>query len=109
MNWTKQPAIEGRHQGCLSAGVAENLFPMDAVIAVGFGSATVTRDGDQVYDGDEELERDNEITGQMAEDAAAADPDHDWRISLIGPLSERVYQRHGPGQWVLIAQGEGFA
>jgi len=37
------------------------------------------------------------------------DPDNDWRISLIGPMSERHYQRHGKGYWVLYEKSNGFA
>ena len=44
-----------------------------------------------------------------AEALAAQDPDHDWRIVLHGPLSGRTYQRHGPGQWMLVEKNEGFA
>ncbi len=40
---------------------------------------------------------------------AAADPDHDWRIVLNGPLSGRTYQRHAAGEWALIEQNQGFA
>ena len=82
---------------------------MDGWIAVGFGSAGVTKDGKEVYseplDGDET----NIWTGAEAEQVAASDPDHDWRIHKYAPLYEAVYQRHGDGQWVLIQQGEGFA
>lgn len=44
-----------------------------------------------------------------AEEAAALDPDHDWRIVLFGPLHGEVYQRHGPDQWMLVEKNEGFA
>lgn len=44
-----------------------------------------------------------------AEKLAATDPDHDWRIVLFGPLHGEVYQRHGPGQWMLVEKNEGFA
>lgn len=44
-----------------------------------------------------------------AEAAALADPDHDWRIVLFGPLHGEVYQRHGPGEWMLVEKNEGFA
>lgn len=44
-----------------------------------------------------------------AEKAAAADPEHDWRIVLFGPLHGEVYQRHGPEEWNLVEKNEGFA
>ncbi len=34
---------------------------------------------------------------------------HDWRISFETPLWDGEYQRHGPGQWVLVRKGPGFA
>lgn len=108
--WDKLPAIEGRQQPCLHAGVAESLFPPHGLIAVGFGCAMVTKGGRPVY---EEPHIDDEDakawTGADAEAAALADPDHDWRIVLQSPLSGREYQRHGPGRWVLVHQDQGFA
>lgn len=108
MSWTKLPAIPGRQQPCLHAGVAEDLFPPDGVIAVGFGWATLTCDGRMVY-AEDNVRGDDYMTGAEAEALAAADPDHDWRILLMGALSEREYQRHDAGRWVLITQGQGFA
>jgi len=79
---------------------------MDMVIAVGFGIAQITRDGDFVYsDGDE-----NDFpTLARFEEMAVADPDHDWRCLLVAPLRGREYQRHDTGKWVLIASDNGFA
>lgn len=108
--WTKLPAIEGRHGGCLNCGVRPSFFPADAAIAVGFGYAALIKDGQEVWaepcdDHDwEEL-----LTGEKAEQLAVADPDHDWRIVMEGPLSGRTYQRHGPGSWALVEQNMGFA
>lgn len=48
-------------------------------------------------------------SGQEYEDVAAGDPDHDWRLFVHGPLSDYTYQRQGEGQWMLVAQGRGFA
>ncbi len=122
------PAIERKPHGCLvceNAGVIKDTFPMDGWIAVGFGYAACTRDGREVlsepqvqilYDeNDEMLPEDQQPpepdcpTGADAEKLAAADPEHDWRIILEGALSGRTYQRHGPEQWVLVEQNEGFA
>lgn len=108
--WTRLPAIEGTYGGCLKCGPRPSVFEPDAVIAVGFGAAFVTRDGGQVYYEPRSDDPGAEyLTGEGAEAMAAADPDHDWRIHLYGPLSGRVYQRHEPGQWVLIEQDAGFA
>lgn len=104
--WAKLPAIEGKHGGCLNCGPRPSMFPEDGLIAVGFGFAGLTRDGDVVW---QEGESDDLMTGAQAEKVAALDPDHDWRIVLNGPLSGRTYQRHGDGEWALIEQNSGFA
>lgn len=114
-------AEDRKPHGCLNceaAGAIPITFPPDGLIAVGFGSATCTKDGQLVleepqlsYDDDgEPIEEEQDYpTGADAEKLAAADPDHDWRISLYGPMSGRVYQRQGAGNWVLVEQDEGFA
>ena len=108
--WEKLPAIEGKHGGCLNCGPRPSYFPADGIIAVGFGYAGVLRDGNSVYDEPRDAKSDDEyMTGAQAEALAAADPDHDWRIVLEGPLSGRTYQRHGPNEWALIEQNMGFA
>lgn len=110
--WKKEPAIEGTHGGCLNCGPRPSLFPANGLIAVGFGYAALERDGKPIYT-DQDWWADNDdshpMTGAQAEEMAAADPDHDWRIVLHGPLSGRTYQRHGTDIWVLIAQDMGFA
>jgi len=107
--WEKLPAIKGGHGGCLHCGYQHDVLPLDAIIAVGFGSAGVTKDGECVWDEQDAGDGDEYMTCGQAEMVAAADPDHDWRIYLFAPLSERHYQRHGPNHWVLIEKGEGFA
>lgn len=110
---------------CEAAGAMPITFPADGPIAVGFGFAACTKDGqvvleepqdNTVYDDDgnplpeEQQPPEPEYpTGADAEALAAADPDHDWRIQLEGPLSGRTYQRQGESQWVLVEQSEGFA
>ncbi len=107
--WEKQPAIAGKSGGCLNCGPRPDTFPMDGRIGVGFGMAALTRDGSYVAGEKPGMERDDLMTGAQAEAMAAADPDHDWRIQLEGPMSGRTYQRHDTGLWVLIAQNQGFA
>lgn len=110
MGWEKLPAIEGGPGGCLHCGYKHPILPMDAVIAVGFGSASLTKGDECIYD-----EQDvghtykDYLTVEQAEEMAARDPDHDWRIHLFAPLSERHYQRQGEKHWVLYEKGEGFA
>ena len=107
-NWTKLPPIEAHYGGCLNCGPRPAQFPSDGVISVGFGYAGLLKDGKPVWS---ELDAtDNKMmTGADAENLAAQDPDHDWRIVLHGPLSGRTYQRHGLRQWVLVEKNEGFA
>ena len=79
------------------------------MIAVGFGYAALTKNGAPIWSEDEAVADNSAMTGADAEALAAQDPDHDWRIVLHGPLSGRTYQRHGPGQWMLVERNDGFA
>lgn len=112
MSWEKLPGLTpqeaGFRSGCLTCGPQPCTVPLDAVIAVGFGAAGVTRDGTEVWS------ESDAVDGMMwdvqdAEDEALKDPDHDWRVFFHGPLSSSQYQRHSAGQWVLIEKGQGFA
>jgi len=86
-----------------------SILPMSKVIAVGFGAAYVSRDGETFWQEDCRAEFESLWTVQRAEDTAANDPDHDWRIHLVGPLSEGHWQRQASGEWVMYAIGDGFA
>lgn len=107
-DWKKEPAIKSNGPACLCCGTPTDIFQLDRIIAVGFGGASVTKDGKCVYD-EQMVSDENYWTGADAEYAAATDPEHDWRISIFAPLYDADYQRHGPEQWVLIRRGEGFA
>ena len=107
--WIKLPPIATHYGGCLNCGPRPALFPPDGVIAVGFGYAALHKDGEPVWSEPNGVTDDELMTGADAEALAAQDPDHDWRIVLHGPLSGRAYQRHGPGQWMLVEKDEGFA
>jgi hypothetical protein len=87
----------------------ENQFPMDDVIAVGFGHAGLTRDGKEVYQEPQGDDGEDPMTGAQAEAMAAENPHHDWQITLVAPLYDRTYQRQGIRKWVLIEKGPGFA
>ena len=76
----------------------------------GFGAVGLLRDGEFIYPWpdatqDEEWER----TFGEYEKVAAADPGHDWRLKIDGPLSDYTYQRQGEATWALVEQGPGFA
>jgi len=107
--WTKLPPIAAHYCGCFNCGPRPAHFPADAVIAVGFGYAALHKDGAPVWSELNDVTEDELMTGADAEALAAQDPDHDWRIVLHGPLSGRTYQRHGPGQWMLVERNDGFA
>ena len=91
--WTKQPPYE-----------AHDELPLMAMLSVGFGSVTVTRDDETVWSGD-----DPRVRLRRFERRAAADLEHDWRVRFDAPLWDGVYQRHGERHWVLIEKGLGFA
>ena len=78
----------------------------DALIAVGFGEAYLTKGDEIIF---REARDCDEFTVAMAEDLAVLQPELDWRIHLIGPLSERHYQRQGDKCWVLYLKADGFA
>ena len=102
-------AVQPRlNSGCLNCGYMEQLLPMDAIVAVGFGVAHVLRNGRVIWyespNGKEDW-----ITVDKIEALAKLSPEADWRIEYIGPLSEKEYQRQGDEKWVLIRTGLGFA
>jgi hypothetical protein len=81
---------------------------MDMPISVGFGDASVTKDGVVAWY-ESYYNSTTPITVADAERMAQADPDHDWRIHLVAPLHENHYQRQGEGAWMLYQTGLGFA
>jgi len=107
--WKKKPAIEGKYGGCLNCGPRPSFFPARGRIGVGFGMASLTRDGKEVWSEKPDMPWTKLMTGMKAEKIAAADPNHDWRIVMYGPMSGRVYQRHEAKKWAMIEQDNGFA
>ena len=92
--------------------IKDESLPMDAIIAAGFGVAQVTKNGEVVYD-ENNLPEDGYLDAmwscQEAENEARKDPDNDWRIILVGPLSATFWQRQGENHWVLYEENQGFA
>lgn len=105
MSFEKMKPIEGGNGGCLNCGYQYNILPMKSLIAVGFGYAAVTKNEEEVY---QETDEGTIWNTRNAEMEAAKDPDNDWRIHLVAPLSERHYQRQGKEHWVLYEKGQGF-
>lgn len=109
MSWKKEIPIEGGYGGCGHCGYQYSIAPEEMLIAVGFGVAQVTKNGEVIYD-ENSIENENDLwTLKEAEQEAIKDEDNDWRIHLVAPLSERHYQRQGKNNWVLYEKGQGFA
>lgn len=111
MTFEKLPALKSEelHIGCACCSTAARVAPMDMIIAVGFGSACVTKNGELVYH-EQGVENDDDYwTVQDAENAALKEPDCDWRIEKFAPLHGETFQRHGNGLWVCIESNKGFA
>jgi hypothetical protein len=101
--FAKLPPIPG-FQHCNICPPRTEAMPLDAPLAIGFGQVEVTKGDETVWQGD-----DAGVLLYRFEAEALRDPDHDWRVSIDGPLYSAVYQRHGRGYWVLVERGEGFA
>lgn len=116
-NWAQIKPLEQDKifVGCLCCSSAAKFAHIDNIIGVGFGDAYVTRDGECIYSEQNQVHegKDDLWTVRDAEQMAAADPDHDWRITYVGALHGETYQRHksGPhaGKWVCIQSDQGFA
>ena len=108
MSWTKENPIKGNFKPCICCGVNEPVLDLGAIIAVGFGMATLEKNGKIIYM-EENQPLEELMSVQQAEKIASKDPDNDWRIKLIGPLNESEYQRQGINHWVLYRTGKGFA
>ena len=88
--------------------VDESTLAPDALVAVGVGYAAVTRDGVPMFEAEcGDLE--HAISVRDAETMAAAEPGHDWRIHLVGPLDERHYRREADGRWKIYRRGYGLS
>jgi hypothetical protein len=133
MTWEKLPPYQSAiHQGCPHCPPIERLAPLDMLIGVGFGYAVATKDGDLIFSESSRGPMRHYYDSKLAqlliylstrkvirweglpiladiEELARENPDHDWRVILDAPLRGRAYQRHGPGQWILIKSNGGFA
>ena len=78
---------------------------MDMIINVGFGSSSVTMDGMIIWE--EQNDKDCKCVADI-EAIAAADPDHDWRITRYGPMHGETFQRQR-GHWFCVESNQGFA
>jgi len=109
MSWKKLPMVSKLHYGCLNCSTAALEAPMDMEICVGFGEAYVTKDGVQIYDGEQDYRNDKQPKlVKDIEAMAIEDPDHDWRIIKYGPLHGETFQRQD-GKWICVESNGGFA
>lgn len=112
LNWAQIPPLEDNQLfiGCACCSTACRIAHAYMEIAVGFGSAFLSKDSELIYS---ETQDGPIWTVADAEKLAAADPDHDWRIQKYGPLHGETFQRHAKGkysgQWVCIESNQGFA
>ena len=95
-----KPTIKTQFQAARRAGVP---LSMDALLGVGFGDCTVTKDGEQIYSemaATHESERQGKDLmlwqGKDAEEAAAKDPNHDWRVHFFALRSRVSAARRWP-------------
>jgi len=102
VSWERLPVVDDS-PACLNCGPWPSDLPLDAVLAVGFGCVSVSKDGQPIWAGDDET-----MTLACFERKARRDTDHDWRVCFLGPLNEREYQRQR-GHWRLVRKGLGFA
>jgi hypothetical protein len=113
MKWKKLKPLEGRINPCLCCPPIEAKACLKKIVAVGFGAAFLSRDGQVVVDGEEIYSKSKDgkrlFTFRRAENMAAKDPNHDWRIVLHGPLHGETYQRQGEKTWLLVEKNQGFA
>lgn len=110
MAYEKLPGVPGKSKGCICCGLNHETLDMARWLAVGFGDVNVKADDKFLYSENDWPKDKDYPTAQLAEDMALQDKDdRDWRINFFAPLYEAEYQRQGPGHWVLVRTGDGFA
>lgn len=106
MGWAKLEPLGHVHSGCLTCGPKPTTVKLRYNPHPGFGLVTLLRDGETV---ESWIHYETSRTFVTFEKRAKADPDHDWRVRVDGPLYDVTYQRHGPKEWVAVEKGLGFA
>ena len=81
---------------------------MKTQLATGLGSVYVTRDGKTVWEITDPAPKDPPTVNDI-ERMVRFDQEHCWQIVFNEALSLRIYERQGPGLWILVLEGEGFA
>lgn len=86
----------------------EQILQPDDRVSVGIGYASLTCDGEVVYEA-ECFEFEHGMTVDEAEQLAKRRPERDWRIHLVALRDERHYRRQRDGNWVLYRRGYGLS
>lgn len=102
--FTKLPAVKYVDQPCNCCPRRPVTMPTTGSIHPGFGSVDVTR-GDELALSDVH----GTTTVEDYEALAKLDPEHDWRVTVNGPMYGVVYQRQGEGEWIAVENLDGFA
>lgn len=117
MNVQLQPEwTDTVYHGCATCGGTYRMLPLDSWIADfdPWGAPAVMRDGEYIpmatfFDREETDEDYCMLAHVESYIAKNADDNHDWRVQLVSPLRGAEWQRHAPGQWILIHSDMGFA
>jgi hypothetical protein len=96
------------YAGCYARYDATQELTDDVVIGVSVGVASITRDGEPVFEQDGHSADDLPTTAD-AERMAREQPHRDWQIHLVSLLEERHYRRESDGRWVLYRRGYGLS
>lgn len=95
----------GVANGCLNCPPKSRVLPLERDLNVGFGAVEITCDGRPVWT---HHGRDETRKRVAHMECRAREVPGDWRLRIIGPMSEELYQRQDAG-WVLVWRGFGFA
>jgi hypothetical protein len=106
VSFTKLPPLES-FQHCNVCPPKPQTMPLEAPVHPGFGDVTVQAEDEPAW---EQQHPDEDATLRSVEDyVLERGEEHDWRLTIYGPMYEAEYQRQGKGEWVLVRRGEGFA
>ena len=91
MKWKKEKPIKGGFGGCLHCGYRYDIAPKEMLIAVGFGVATVTKNGKEIYN-ENSIKNESDLwTLKEAEEEALKDEDkttlNEWTLTVKVPIN----------------------
>lgn len=92
-----------------------SIANLNMLVGVGFGTAIVTKDGELIFDENNEdkysqhLDEDGFASLKTFKALAKQSPNSNWLCTMFAPLWNATWQRQGDDKWVCIETGEGFA